>query len=133
MDESASAREAWLGFCERLTASDADSFDDFVAADAKLIIGTAPGEWVEDRPQMRFGFETEGFSMRPGEPTAYEEGSMAWVADEPTIEGPDGSSVPARLTAVMRMDGDRWKIVHAHFSVGVPDDEVVTLTLKWSR
>ena len=58
---------------------------------------------------------------------------MAWVADEPTIEMPDGSSVPARLTAVMRIDGDRWKIVHAHFSVGVPDEEVVPLTQKWSR
>jgi ketosteroid isomerase-like protein len=132
MDESASAREAWVGFCERLSASDADSFDDFVADDAKLIIGTAPGEWVDDRPQMRFGFETEDFSMQPGHPTAHEEGSMAWVADEPTILMQDGSSVPARLTAVMRKDAGTWKIVHAHFSVGVPDEEVVLLTQEWS-
>jgi ketosteroid isomerase-like protein len=82
---------------------------------------------------MRSGFETPGFAMRPGVVTAFEEGSMAWVADEPTIAAPDGSEVPARLTAVMRRDGGGWKIVHAHFSVGVPDDEVVSLTRKWSR
>jgi ketosteroid isomerase-like protein len=133
LEESRSAREAWIGFCERLTATDAGSFDDYVAEDAKLIIGTAPGEWIEDRSGMRSGFETPGFEIQPGVVTAYEEGSMAWVADEPAIVAPDGSSVPTRVTAVMRKDSGAWKIVHAHFSVGVPDDEVVSLTQKWSR
>jgi ketosteroid isomerase-like protein len=52
MKESAEVRDAWIRFCDRLTAGDVDSFDDLVAPDAVLIIGTAPGEWVDDRPQM---------------------------------------------------------------------------------
>lgn len=132
MDESPGAREAWLRFCDRLSASDAESFDGLVAGDAKLIIGTAPGEWVEDRRRMRSGFETEGFQMQPHDPQAHEEGTMAWVADQPLLVQPDGSSVPTRMTAVMRKDGVSWKLVHAHFSVGVPDEEVIALTRKWS-
>ncbi len=132
MEESAGAREAWLNFCDRLSATDSDSFDDIVADDAKLIIGTAPAEWVEDGPQMRSGFETEGYAMRPDDPQAHEEGSMAWVVDQPLLVFPDGTSVPTRLTAVMRRDAGKWKIVHAHFSVGVPDEEVVALTEKWT-
>jgi hypothetical protein len=133
MEESRPARQAWIGFCERLTATDAGSFDDYVAEDAKLIIGTAPGEWIDDRRGMRSGFENPDFAIQPGVVTAFEEGSLAWVADEPAIVAPDGSTVPARVTAVMRKEGSAWKIVHAHFSVGVPDDEVVSLTRKWSR
>ena len=32
-----------------------------------------------------------------------------------------------RLTAVLRQDHDEWKIVHLHFSVGVPDEQAVEL------
>lgn len=132
MEQSAGARTAWLNFCERLSASDAESFDELVAEDAKLIIGTAPGEWVEERSRMRLGFETEGYAMQPDDPQAHEEGSMAWVADQPLLIQPDGTSIPTRLTAVMRKEGDNWKLVHAHFSVGVPDEEVFALAERWS-
>jgi hypothetical protein len=37
-----------------------DQFDDIVSQEAKLIIGTAPGEMVTERERIRFGFETEG-------------------------------------------------------------------------
>jgi hypothetical protein len=57
---------------------------------------------------------------------------MGWVVDDPTFIFPDGSAIQTRLTAVMRQEDGRWKLVHAHFSVGVPDEEVIELQKRWS-
>jgi ketosteroid isomerase-like protein len=132
VEESSGVKDAWLRFCDRLNAKDVGSFDEVVASDAKLVIGTAPGEWVDQREGMRFGFEAEGVRLEPDDPQAYEEGSMGWLVDQPTFAFPDGSSFKVRLTTVMRQEDGRWKIVHGHFSVGVPDEEVVELQRRWS-
>ncbi len=134
MQQSTEVREAMLRFYDRLSASDVGSFDELVSQEpATLIIGTAPGEWVTERERMRFGFETEGFRIEAGEdPAGYEEGSLRWFVDEPTFFFPDGSSMDTRLTAVMHQEDGRWKLVHMHVSVGVPDEEVVELQRRWS-
>ena len=132
MEESAAVRDAMLRFYERLSESDVASFDELVAPDAALIIGTAVGEWVTERDRMRFGFETEGVRLETGgSAVAYEEGSMGWIADEPPFRFPDGSAMKTRLTAVLRKEGENWALVHMHVSVGVPDEEVVELQRRW--
>jgi hypothetical protein len=134
MQKSAEVRDAMLRFYDRLSASDVGSFDELVSREpAALIIGTAPGEWVTERDTMRFGFETEGFRIEAGnDPAGYEEGSLGWVVDQPTFVFPDGSAIQTRLTAIMHQEDDRWKLVHMHVSVGVPDEEVVELQGRWS-
>jgi ketosteroid isomerase-like protein len=132
MRQSTSVLEAMLHFYDRLSAGDVASFDRVVAADAALVIGTAPGEWVTERDRMRFGFEAEGVSLETGgSAVAYEEGTMGWVADEPVFSFPDGSSMKTRLTAVFRREGDDWALVHMHVSVSVPDEEVLELQQRW--
>jgi ketosteroid isomerase-like protein len=132
MRQSTSAIEAMLHFYDRLSAGDVASFDRVVAADAPLVIGTAPGEWVTERDRMRFGFEAEGVRLDTGgSALAYEEGSMGWVADEPVFSFPDGSGMKTRLTAVFRREGDDWALVHMHVSVGVPDEVVLELQQRW--
>jgi SnoaL-like domain len=133
MRESAEVRDAMHRFYERLSASDVASFDRLVSSHpATLVIGTAPGEWVTERDRLRFGFETEGVAMTPGDRTmGYEEGELGWVVDEPTMEFPDGSAIRVRLTGVLRREDGEWKVVHFHVSVGVPDDEVVDLQKRW--
>jgi ketosteroid isomerase-like protein len=132
MQPSDAVRDAMLHFYDRLSASDVASFDDVVAPDAALIIGTAPGEWVTERDRMRFGFETEGVRLETGGTiVAYEEGSMGWVADEPTFYFPDGSAMRTRLTAILRQEAGNWALVHMHVSVGVPDEEVLELQRRW--
>ncbi len=50
MKSSDAVRSTMLRFYERLTASDIEGFDALVSDDAAtLVIGTAPGEWVNDR------------------------------------------------------------------------------------
>ena len=134
MQTAAVVRHAMLRFYDRLSESDVGSFDELVSQEpATLIIGTAPGEWVTERKRMKFGFEAEGLRLEAGDdPTGYEEGSMGWFVDEPTFIFPDGSAMDTRLTAVMHQENGRWKLVHMHVSVGVPDEEVVELQRRWS-
>ena len=87
---------------------------------------------VTDRAAMRFGFETEGVTVESRSPRGFEEGSLGWVVDEPRFGFPDRSAFDCRVTAILRREGETWRLVHAHFSVGVPDDEVVELQKKWS-
>jgi hypothetical protein len=132
MKASADVRDAHVRFCDRLSAGDVDSFDQLVSSEAAVIIGTAPGEMIVDREKMRFGFETEGVRLTPSDPRGYEEGSMGWTVDEPEFSFPDDSSIQTRLTTVWQREDGYWRLVHAHFSVGVPDEEVVELQRRWS-
>lgn len=132
MQESIAVRDAWLEFCDRLTAGDVSSFDRVVASDpATLVIGTAPGEWVRERDRLRFGFEVEGVGLRSRGPTAYEAGELGWLTDEVDFMFPDGSVMDCRMTVVFHHEDGRWKLLHMHASVGVPDEEVVELQRRW--
>jgi len=133
MEESTAVRDAMRRFYDRLSASDVSVFDEIVARHpATLVIGTAPGEWVRERDRLRFGFETEGFALEPGNTAGYEEGTVGWVTDDPTFVFPDGSRMHTRLTAVFLKEDGNWKLVHMHASVGVPDEEVVELQKRWA-
>lgn len=133
MEESASVRDAVLDFYNGVSTKAIERFDDIVSSDpATQVIGTAPGEWHTERAKLRFGFETEGITLEPGgRPTGYEEGSMGWFVDEPWFGFPGGGGMRTRLTAIVRQEAGRWKIVHMHFSVGVPDEEVQELQARW--
>jgi len=133
MEESTAVREAVLDFYRGVSAQAVERFDNIVSAEpATLVIGTAPGEWVTERPRLRFGFETESLTLEPGPtPTGYREGTMGWFVDEPWFGFPGGGGMRTRVTAVAREEAGRWKIVHMHFSVGVPDEEVQELQARW--
>jgi hypothetical protein len=122
-----------LRFYNRLSASDVDSFDELVSAHpATLVIGTAPGELVRERARLRFGFEAEGVTLQARDPHGYSEGDMAWIVETPLFGFPDGSPIDIRLTTVLLKQEGKWKLVHGHFSVGVPDEEVAELQRRWS-
>lgn len=133
MTASDDVRDAVLAFYTAVSNKQVDRFDDIVSADpATLVIGTAPGEWVTERPRLRFGFEAEGLRVEAGRaPAGHAEGSMGWFTDEPRFVLPDSSAFRTRLTAVVRREEGRWKIVHMHWSSGVPDDEIAGLQATW--
>jgi hypothetical protein len=134
MQASETVRDTMLRFYDRISASDVSAFDELVSADpSTLVIGTAPGEWVTERDRLRFGFEAEGLRIDAGpSPAGHEEGTMGWFVDEPTYVFPgDAGRMRTRLTAVLHQEDGRWKIVHMHVSVGVPDEEVVASQARW--
>jgi hypothetical protein len=47
--------------------------------------------------------------------------------DKPSFVLPNGARLPTRLTAVLHQEEGEWKVVHLHFSVGVPDEHAIEL------
>ena len=141
MERSMSVRDALLRFYEAFSGADTEVFGDVISRDDEgiLVIGTDPADWVEGREQwiavreaMR-GTMWEGVKLVPGpEPRGYEQGPLGWVNDRPVIVTQDGTTIPARLTGVVRQEEGVWRFVHVHLSVAVPDEEVVELQARWS-
>jgi hypothetical protein len=128
--ESAGVRDGILRFYERFSAGDPDAFAEGVAEGPGVsVIGTAPGEGHDDRESWieayRSGIAELGMTLEGADPRGYEEGAVGWGVDQPRFVLPDGSYLPTRLTAVLHNEDGGWKVVHLHFSVGVPDEEAI--------
>ncbi len=131
MQDSTEVRDALLNFYAKRTIGDAASFDDLVSTQPTAFIGSAPGEWFEDRERLRRGFGW-AVSLIPGpEPRGWAEGSVGLGADEPTMTLPDGTVILTRLTMFFRQEDGAWKVFGYHFSAGVPDEEVEALQARW--
>lgn len=135
MQRSAGVRDGILRFYKRFSAGEAAEFAEGLAqAEGVSVIGTAPGEgdddrddWITTYGRMMQG-EMAGTRLEGRDPRAYEEGPLGWGVDEPHFVFPDGSRLPTRLTAVLCEEHGEWKVVHLHFSVGVPDEQAMQLT-----
>jgi len=131
MQPSDAVRDGLRTFYERFSAHDAEAFDDLISTSPGVsVIGSAPGEGHTDRGswigEYRDFISAMGIKLEGGPgPRAFEEGAIGLATDEPRFVLPDGSFLPARLTAVLRREGERWRIVHMHFSVGVPDEQAI--------
>jgi ketosteroid isomerase-like protein len=128
--ESAGVREGIMRFYERFSSADADVFARGIAEGPGVsVIGTAPGEGHDDRESWieayRTGIAELGLTLRGNDPRGYEEGTVGWGTDRPSFVLPDGRHLPTRLTAVLRLEDGEWRIVHLHFSVGVPDEDAI--------
>ena len=126
MQQSEGVKEAMLRFYILSSAHDVGSFDRLVSQKHEsMVIGTALDDWFDDREQWRSAFEMEGVRLEAGDALrSYQEGSVGRVTDQSTFVFPDGATIPTRLAAVMREEDGTWKLVQAHFSVDVPDEEV---------
>lgn len=134
MQQSDGVRNGLLRFYERFSGGDAARFADVIAqADGVSVIGTGPGEghdnrddWISTYDEMMRS-EMAGTRLESGDPRAYEEGAVGWAVDEPQFVFPDGSRLATRLTALLHEEQGDWKILHLHFSVGVPDEQAMEL------
>ena len=96
-----------------------------------LIIGSA-GEWVDDQAVLRAVTQVSTEGLVAGDhPTAWASGDMGWFADQPDWVFADGSRAKMRVSAVLQREPAGWRIVHAHMSVAVPDNECVMLQRRW--
>jgi hypothetical protein len=133
LERSDAVLQAVLAFYDGISTSDVEKFEQLVSTHpATMICGTAPGEIARERDRLRFGFETEGVTLKVGaSPEAYREGGLGWAFDEPLFGFPDGTSIRVRLTMVFLEEATGWMLVHGHFSSGVPDEEVAALQARW--
>jgi hypothetical protein len=134
MVDCAGIREGMLAFYARFSAGDAEAFAAGIAdTPGTSVIGSAPGEghdnradWVATYAEMcKPGGPMAGIKLVGENPRGWAEGSVGFGVDNAAFVLPDGSRLPARLTAVLREEDGIWKVVHLHFSVGVPDEDAV--------
>ena len=131
MERSDELRGVFLEFYDALAKGDTAFLERHFSGDADMrAIGTDPDEWWAGARVMevfREQLEAMGGSMplAPGDPEAFVEGSVGWVADRATIALPDGGELAVRVTGVLhREDGD-WRFVQTHASLGVANEESV--------
>ncbi len=138
MEQSTELKEFYLRTCDALSSGDYSFFERYFSQkDGVLAIGTDPTEWWADYATITRVFklqleETGGFQILADNPQAYRDGSIGWVADQPTLKLPDGTEMPVRLTAVFQKEQNDWKIVQWHFSTGISNKDLIgeTLTTK---
>jgi class 3 adenylate cyclase len=115
------------------------SFIDRVTSDRPeaLLIGTDPREWLVGGPAIRalwrrqFEEGTGDKIWSPGELQAFEEGSVGWVADNPTTTDRSSGDVRSwRVTGVFHREAGRWKTVQFHASEGVPNMSELTTSIE---
>ncbi len=117
-----------LRFYDSLASGDASFIDrHFSVAEGARGVGTDPGEWWQGaRVAGAWKEQLEAMGGRmplvAGDPEAYVEGTVGWVADRPTMQLP-GGAIGVRLTAVFHEEDGEWKLVQAHGSLGVPNED----------
>ena len=141
MQRSEAVEAAIERFCERFSTADVEGFAAAVADDPDaFVIGTqratsGRAEWMGNfallvekglvRP------DGSGVRVEPSGIRGFAEGGFGWAAGWITfVFGPE-RRLPSRFTAVLRDDGGRWRIVHAHFSVAVPDEVALEHVDAW--
>jgi len=129
MQKSSELKALLLNFYEACTNGDTSFIKEITSRrDGALMIGTDPDEWWADydtiirvnEAQMQ---EMGGIPIEAGEPEAYTEGTVGWVADQAKFKLPDGTEIPLRLTGVFLKESGDWKVVQMHASIGVPNEE----------
>jgi len=102
-----------------------------------LGIGTDDEEWFHavDIPVWRRQVEeTGGFPIAWDEIEAWEEGSVGWAGAKMTIRPLEGSGSPSLLRGsyILHLERGEWKIVQAHWSLGIPNVDVLGVELPTS-
>jgi SnoaL-like domain len=136
MEPSPELRDLTQSLYQAMTTGDASFVTTFSRQPGVLCIGTDPAEWWSDYPTLERLVTAQlremgagGVRVVAGNLQAHQEGSVGWAADQPTIQMPGGTKMPARLTLVAHREGGVWKIVQAHISVGARNEEVLGQTL----
>jgi hypothetical protein len=133
MQRSAEVKAYVERMWEQFNTGNIETIDEYVSADHNILgIGTDPREWWAGSDALRSAWKSQipemraaGMKFKSGDVEAFSEGSVGWFADRLTIQAPDGSALPARLTGVCRQEGGAWKLVQFHLSFGAMNEEAL--------
>ena len=132
MEQSGELRDLMLRFYEAVNAGDLSFVERHVSRDnGAVFVGTDPNEWWEGYEAFVEAMRAQEAAMGSDRPRivpdqiqAYREGRVGWVIDRDTFQLPDGTEVNFRNSAVFLREDGGWKLVHAHSSIGVRNEEM---------
>ncbi len=133
MERSAEIASYLERMYEQYNTGNTSTLRDIVSADPGVLgIGTDPREWWAGRDAVDEAWKTQipemnaaGMKFVSGDVEAFSEGSVGWFADNMSIQLPDGTSAPARLTGVCHKEDGAWKLVQFHISFGALNEEAI--------
>lgn len=134
MKQSGEVQGGLAAFYEAFNSGDSARLAESIAeGEGVSVIGTAPSEGEADRHSWLQAYEAgiapHGITLEGGSGRAYSDGSSGFAVDTATWVLPGGMRLPTRLTAVFSEQDEAWKVVHMHFSVGVPDEQAMEIAL----
>ena len=98
------------------------------AQEGVVLIGSDPNEWWEGEQAAEvLKQEMQEDIVRvssPGEVEAFVEGTVGWASSRPVWTLEDGTEISTRWSAVFHQEDGEWKMVQAHVSIGVPNEEL---------
>ena len=129
MERSAELQDIILAAFEDYSSDNASVIERHTSRQIGVrLIGTDPNEWFEGEQAAEvLKREAQDPSFRVSsldELEVFAEGSVGWASVRPTWMLEDGTEIPSRWTAVFHQEDGEWKMVQAHTSVGVPDEQL---------
>jgi class 3 adenylate cyclase/ketosteroid isomerase-like protein len=112
---------------------DVDSYVGRFSSQGMSGFGTDPTEVFTDPARLerytRAEFETMGgpWPFGPAEVDAWRDGDVGWATVQGEVRGE--APIAMRVSFVFRLERDEWKIVHQHWSVGVPNEDLLGVRL----
>jgi hypothetical protein len=130
MQSSPTLKDLTFQLFDAAMAGDTAFIDDIYSRQrGTLQIGTDPAEWWEGRETIIRVWREQVAAMGGSMPVvaedidAWQEGDVGWVAVQGAIRVPGQVDTPLRFTAVYHKDGGEWKVVQAHASIGVRNED----------
>lgn len=133
MEHSPELKAVMLRYYEAMSQGDVGFMDRILSSQREvLMIGTDPNEWWVDPATINQTLKAQaqaGIKVLSGDLFAYREGAVGWVADRGKFVLPDCTEASFRWTAVFLQEGDEWRLVQGHASIGVPNVEALGMDL----
>lgn len=132
MQQDTDLAEYFMQIYEVFNSGDVSRIEDLISSESDISgFGTDPQETWRGQDVLR-AFQAQptemhaaGLRFKPGTMHAYSEGTVGWITDQPTLMLADGGAVPMRISVVCHQEDDKWKMVHFHLSIGVPNQESI--------
>ena len=133
LKRSAELRDLCVALSEAHTRADAPFIERHVSRqEGVLSIGSDPNDWIKGERVLeafKQALQDDDVRSSPSEDDfvreldAFVEGTVGWASSRFRWTRKGGREIPMRWSAVFHLEEGEWKLVQAHASVGVPNEE----------
>lgn len=129
MEPSAELRQTLIDLYAAMSSGSAEAVEAFYSLQpGSIFIGTDDAEFWTDSAKHNhdvrpfFDGSYGPTSWQAGDAYALVEGDVGWTVDRPALHI-GGEEYRLRVSLVWHREGDSWRVVHSHASVGAPASE----------